>query len=302
MRLLRSDVNALLILPVALVIGLGSFVLWSDDLTDPLHFFSSNKKGYEMQENILPANVPLPLFYQSLVPFSLEVHGRLQFPESAPDYRFASNTNVIPLLANEAPIAQARYPLVFIPQTSESPATLAAVVGAGDGVNTYLDDDGQWVADTYIPAWVRRYPFFSIQAGEQAEPMLAIDPTVKWLKKKGGESFVGQEGKPTDRLQRVMAFNQEYQQMAAKTRELVQALLSAEVLEEGVMRIPIASDTESDKDQKSREIRGFLMVNEQKLRELSDEQLAELHRSGALTVAYAQLMSMQNLGKIFQKR
>ena len=93
-----------------------------------------------------------------------------------------------------------------------------------------------------------------------------------------------------------------YQQMAVKTRELVQALFASEVLEEGVLSIPAAGDKKSGEGLSSREIRGFLVVNEKKLRELSDDKVAELHRSGALGVAYAQLMSMQNLGKVFQPK
>jgi len=264
--------------------------------------YAAQEKGNVMQENAVPAGVPMPLFYKSLVPFSVETHGALRFPENAPNYRFASETNLIPLLVNEASFAQSQYPLVFIGQTAESPATLAAVVGAGDGKNRYVDGKGNWLKETYIPAWVRRYPFFTMQAGEEAEPMLAIDPTTDWLEMKSGEALVDQEGKPTDRLQRVLTFNREYQQMAVKTRELVQALFASEVLEEGVLSIPAAGGKKSGEGLSSREIRGFLVVNEKKLRELSDDKVAELHRSGALGVAYAQLMSMQNLGKVFQPK
>ena len=39
--------------------------------------------------------------------------------------------------------------------------------------------DGVWDEQSYVPAYVRRYPFVFMQAGEQDEYVLALDSAAK---------------------------------------------------------------------------------------------------------------------------
>lgn len=91
----------------------------------------------------------LPLFYQSLAVFNQEQHGKLSFPAQAPNYSFAAQANIVPLLVNEASQAVRHYPLVFVPGGKDEPLVLAAMVGLGDGVNRFVDGNKQWRANTY---------------------------------------------------------------------------------------------------------------------------------------------------------
>lgn len=240
-------------------------------------------------------NAPLPLFYRDLVAFDTAQHGKLAFPAALANYRFAAQTNIIPLLINELPLAIQHYPLVFLPGAGSEPPTLAALVGIGDGINRFVGADQQWRAATYIPAWVRRYPFLAVNAEGQADPVLALDPTPDWLSAEGGERFVDASGKPTPRLEFVLAYQKEFQEMALRTQAIVKSLSESGVLEEGSLRFDPGT---ADKTSEAREIKGFLIVSEQKLRALSADAIARLHQADALGLAYAQRLSLVNLSNV----
>jgi len=236
-----------------------------------------------------------PLFYRELTVFDSAVHGKLRCPHTPPDYRFAAETNLVPLLVNEAVHAARHYPLVFIRGEGEGAApALAAVVGVGDGVNRFIEADGSWRAETYIPAWVRRYPFFAVRTGESAESVLALDLQAEGLESADGEPLVGEDGNPTEYLQRVLAFNREFQAIAERTQAVTAALDAAGVLEPGTLRfVPPGAD-----EDEAVTADGFLIVNEKRLRELDDEPVLALQRADALGLAYAQLLSIGSLGNL----
>lgn len=242
----------------------------------------------------LAMNTPLPLFYRELVAFDIDAHGALAFPDPAPDYHFAARTSVVPLLLHEVPLALRHYPLVFLPGDTKNPPTLAALVGIGDERNRFVETDGRWRRDTYLPAWVRRYPFIAVNAEGQSDPVLALDPQAEWIKQGGGERLI-KDGKPTPRLEFIIAFQKEFQDFALRTQAVAKALQDAGVLEDGSLRIESPAN---DKTEQAREIKGFLTVSEQKLRALSAEAVARLHQADALGLAYAQLFSLANLPNV----
>jgi hypothetical protein len=230
----------------------------------------------------------LPLFYHQPVAFDSSLHGALSFPAVPPNYRFAANADVIPLQVSEVAQAIRHYPLVFLPGQGDQTPTLAALVGLGNGKNQFVSAQGHWRANTYIPAYVRRYPFVPMHVDGQTEPVLAIDLEADWVKQGGDFAFVDAEGKPTERLGQVMAFQQEYLQQAALTESMCAALLKADVLEPRTLNW-------IGEDGSPMQVNGLLGVEEARLKALVAESVLALHEADALGLAYAQLMSLSNL-------
>jgi hypothetical protein len=81
-------------------------------------------------------------------------------------------------------------------------------------------------------------------------------------------------------------FNLAFEQTSA----MAAALMSAGVLEPATLTVGSAG-----KDKAERNIAGFLVVNEAKLRALDNAAIGKLHQSNAIGLAYAQLLSMVNL-------
>ena len=242
-----------------------------------------------------PANSAsaLPLFYQSVVAFDTTRHRDLSLPRQWDQFGYASRTNVIPITVTEAALALRDYPLVFVKDPKSGSVNLLALVGNGDGTNQFVDGKGKWQANAYIPAWVRRYPFL-LAMDDKQQPFLAFDANATTLLKGKGErdALIDSEGKPTARLQQVMALQQEYAAAANLTEQLANKLLQAGVLEEA--RLTLQSPDRSS----PLNLVGFMLVNEKKLRELAPAEVEKLHAADALGLAYAQIFSMVNLRKL----
>ena len=232
----------------------------------------------------------LPLFYREVVAFDKDRHGTLDFPEAGLDYDFARRTSVVPLLIHEVALALKSYPVVFLPAQGDTPPALVAMVGVGDDRNLFVEQNGEWRRGAYVPAWVRRYPFLPVQPAGGAASVLALDPTAPMLKQRGGEALI-KDGEPSERLKRVIAFNEEFTLLAARTNAIIHALHASGVLEEGNLRIPPPAGG----GQNGREVKGFLVVSESKLRSLASDAILKLHAADALGLAYAQLLSTSNL-------
>lgn len=258
-----------------------------------LLLFSLSIHAQTIARNVTMSNQALPLFYRQLEAFDIDRHKDLAPADAAPDYRFAAATNVIPLLIHETPAALRHYPLVFLPGDPGTPPTLAVLVGIGDGNNRFVDGAGKWRAATYIPAWVRRYPFIAVNAEGQGEPVLALDPTPAWLKSPDAAPLL-KDGQPTERLQYILAFQKEFQDFALRTQAAAKALHEAGLLDEGRLRFEAPGGKPDD----SREATGFLIVSEAKLKALDGAALVRLQQADALGLAYAQLFSLGNLANV----
>jgi hypothetical protein len=232
-------------------------------------------------------NNTFPQFYSQIEPFDVNVHGQWPFAEMPPDYSFAAKTNLIGIQINEVPYAIRHFPLLFIGGEEDTPPALVALVGLGDNVNRFVDEQGQWRADTYIPAYVRRFPFLMVQVQGQNEMVLAVDVAQTWVKSQVGEALVDAQGKGTPRLERVMAMQREHQQQVRVTLGMCAALRDAGVLEQRTLSWQVP-------DGPSRHLNGFLCVNETKLKALSPDAILALHKADAMGLAYAQLLSQSN--------
>ena len=77
----------------------------------------------------------------------------------------------VPLTVTEFSAAALSYPIIFVGNDK----TPVAVMGVRQNENEYIDATGQPDPDTYLPAFVRRYPFVFMQADTDGDYLLAID-------------------------------------------------------------------------------------------------------------------------------
>jgi len=116
-------------------------------------------------EDKAPSAEKLPLLYRTLVPLVPERHMDLRL-NGRRDYSFAAEANAIPLTVDEIPTAMRHYPIVLAPGRTATPV---ALVGFEQGKNAFVDKDGAWQEGTYIPAYVRRYPFGLVRESAEAD-------------------------------------------------------------------------------------------------------------------------------------
>ena len=232
----------------------------------------------------------LPLFYKSVELFDSNKHAQLGIATTQDQFGFAAATNIIPVALSEITFAMAHYALVFLMEEGASVPALVALVGNGDGKNQFVSATGAWRAQTYIPAWVRRYPFILVnQNAERPNAALAFDPTSDLLSDEHPVKLL-QESQATESLNGILTFQRDMASALQATATAAKALMEAQILEAASLTF-----NPPDGSAEPKTVTGFWVVNESKLRALHGAELDKLNQANALGLAYAQLFSMKNL-------
>jgi len=221
-----------------------------------------------------------------------EQHGNLGVSPPAAPCKFCANVAAIPLTASEIPAAVKDYPVVFL--SAEEPVPLA-VVGLIDQLNLFVDENGKWADDTYIPGYVRRYPF-AIASETGGERLAIVVDTAYDGIVPGGETPLFDNGEPTQATQQAIEFCKAYETDRRMTDQFVQL-----VKDSGLVKPQAAQYTPRDSSE-PKPFAQYFGVDEQGMNELTDEQFLILRKSNILPFLYAQLMSLGNWRNLLMRR
>lgn len=240
----------------------------------------------------------LPLFYKDLMPLNSRDHADWSV-SGFEDASFMANTHAIPLTVDEFVDAQRNYPIVFT--ANENPLPIA-LMGLNEGVNTFLDDNGKLEAGVYVPAYIRRYPFILAKLQADSEDMsLCFDPESGVIgKDKEGQALFEEDGdnhKATQYTQDVLEFCRRFEESGQRTKAFLEQLTELDILMDGEIAI-----TRNDMPDKPFVYRGFRMVDEKKLRELSAEKAEALNKNGMMMLIHAHLFSMNLMRVVFERQ
>ncbi len=240
-----------------------------------------------------PAN-SLPLFYKDLVPLNSNEHATWS-TRTLDDAKFMENAHAVPLTVEEFIAASRHYPVIF--SAGDNPIPLA-MMGLNEGVNIFMDDAGKFTTPVYVPAYIRRYPFMLARLNPENEELsLCFDPTSKAVgnfKKDSTPLFDGTA--PSENTQAILKFCEDFERAGAQTQAFVQELVSEDLLMDGEVSI------QQEGVEQPFIYRGFKMIDENKLRELTGEKLRKMNQSGMLPLIHAHMFSLQLMRDIFAQQ
>lgn len=228
------------------------------------------------------------LIYESAIPVSHARHGGASV-EPSDSYAFTAGVNAVPLMAVELVRAATEYAIVFAQAGEE--VLPAAVLGVRQDQNLYLSSDGRWNA-TYVPAFIRRYPFVFSTSQDGRTLTLCIDESFGGLNREGrGQPLFTGDGKPTAYVDNVLAFMKDYQAHFERTKRFGARLRELGLLE------PMQAQVTAPDGQKT-SVGGFQVVSRAKLRDLAPEQISAMAKTDELELVYLHLYSMRNFVEI----
>ena len=231
------------------------------------------------------------LFYQNATPVSVERHKDLAV-KAGVSYRFASSVNSVPLTAVEFAQAAAEYPIVFA--GAGDTVMPAVILGANQTENLFINDEGAWQGK-YIPAFVRRYPFVFSTDKSGKTFILHIDESFEGCNREGrGERLFDNDGQQTQYLKGVLNFLQDYQGRFQRTKEYCDRLKSLDLLQPMQAQFNLTSG-------EKRSLSGFMTVNREKLKALSDADLLAMFRNDELECTYLHLHSLRHFGNMVDR-
>ncbi|MBP5855729.1 SapC family protein [Marivibrio halodurans] len=237
----------------------------------------------------------LPMFFRRLEVLEADKHGDLGLLVDG-DYGFARDSHMIPLNAIEFMAAARHYPILFNGDQTNMPVVL---VGVRHAQNLFVEAEGHWTEGCYIPAFVRRYPFIllrdsrGLKRGETPEVRLGVDTDAPMVTRDGGHPlFEGR--KPSDLMKRMGRFAGAFAREQSRTRKFVDACREQDLLIDRAVDVELA-------DKRHMAIKGFRVIDEERLRALPSDQLETWWRSGWFALAVAHLVSLGNFGRLFMK-
>jgi hypothetical protein len=236
------------------------------------------------------------MIYDNIQPLSSEVHK--EWSVSVENYAFASHLISAPVLATEIPFAASEFAVVFSSTAVEGEYLPLAIMGLAEGENLCLDENNQFTT-RYVPAFLRRYPF--VLGGDKNAETLAIciDADSPALVKDGskGHKLFNEAGEQTDHLKEVIEFLRDYQYRTELTKIFCKRLHDLKLLE------PMqANITFKGREDANMNLKGFYVVNRDKLKAISDEDALDLFKRDGLELIYSHLRSLANLNHLITKK
>jgi len=231
------------------------------------------------------------MIYERAVPISSERH-RDWSVRMGQSYGFARDVNSVPLLAAEFLAAARDYAIVFAGNEDEVFPTL--ILGMRNGENAYVGADGSWTG-TYIPAFLRRYPFVFARSDDGGTFTLCIDEEYEDFNTEGrGERMFDADGNRTQFLENMLTFTREYQALFERTSLFCKRLKDNNLLEAATAQFQLPGGA-------SASLAGFSTISREKLKALDPEVLGEMLRTDELELCYAHLHSLANLTPMAQR-
>ncbi len=240
------------------------------------------------------------LFYERPVPLNRTEHKDLRL-KGVPNMKFAMNAHSVPLTGVEFGVAARDLMIVFAGTDLES-AGPVAMLGLRQNENLYVDAEGLWAQDTYVPAFVRRYPFILAEkpAGQEGDDFTVfLDEQYEGFNASEGERLFKEDGTDSEMLGRAVSFLGDFQQNVARTKWFMEQLRKHDLLEPRNVRLQ--KDGQDGKEGKSINLNGLFVVNEDKLRKLDEKTTHEFLREGVFGWIYAHLLSLANVDRLAQR-
>lgn len=236
----------------------------------------------------MTTDVPLPLFYKAPELLSLASHGDWRLQDG--DVAFAAQTPFVPILTSEIAAAAPAYPVVFANGDAQP------IVVTGIEQENLFVAEGRWAEDSYVPAYVRRYPFGFIATVNPDGYALAIDTaSARFVREGEAGSALFENGEPTEFTRQALTFCDAFQADAAATRAFTDALREQDLLIDQRADVVLPGGVR-------RGVEGFQIVDIDRFGKLDDAVVLDWHRKGWLALVHFHLASLRRFEALLLRR
>ena len=226
------------------------------------------------------------LFYSRPEPLNLEDHRKIGLRRLDKPFSFAAKTHVVPLTVTEFPVAALSYPIIFAGERYQP----LAVMGINADQNMFIDAEGGFEQGSYIPAYIRRYPFVLANDPQREQLVVCIDRDADLLGENYDIAFFDEAGNASDYTNGCIQFCNDFETEARRTESFVQILRDLDLFE---TRSTSFTPTNPDGTQgPPQAIAEFFAVSEERLKSLGDMKLRELLNNGIIGQCYSHLTSL----------
>jgi hypothetical protein len=221
----------------------------------------------------------MPLFYSQIVGVDPKLHAGLRLDRSS-GFGFAATAQFVPIGLQEFAAAAQDFPILF---TADAPAIPIALLGLQARSNLFIQPDGSWRPETYVPAYVRAFPFVFVPDAKSRELFLGMEPDADCLRVDRGEPLFEGE-KPSKALNEAIALTAALRENLVAAEELARTLDQAGLLEVEEAKIDFVAGG-------STVVRGFKVLKRERLDQVDDQTFLEWRHRNWLPAIYAHIAS-----------
>lgn len=231
------------------------------------------------------------MFYRDVMPVDPTRHADLKLGPVT-DFRFAADLHALPVVGFEFIDAMRDYPIVFA--VDDNGAYLPTVMlGMRANENLYVSAaDGSWDA-RYIPLYVSRYPFVTSETPDDRAVVCLDEAAIDTLKSDTGMALF-EKGEPSEPMKKIaqtlFSLRDDAQRSTIWTKELADAGLFKQVSASAEM--PDGANVSMD---------GMFVIDDEKLRTVSQELSHRWFTNGLMSLIYAHLFSLRNLDVLVER-
>lgn len=237
-------------------------------------------------------SVPLnsPAGYGPVTPLDKTRHAGLGL-KAGLDYRWCADLNAMAVSVAEFARAALDYPLAFVRDPGSGRPLPIAVLGFQQQ-NLFVDAQGRWRAGTYVPAYVRRFPFcIADMAAQGDQPEKRLVCMQEDRLEPSAQPLFDDKGEPTAAWKPIQTLLEAIEGARPQTRLLGERLEALQLLTSfDALALPRGGQ--------HLRLQGLFRVDEDKLRKLPAKDLRELLAKGYLRAAYAHLLSLENFARL----
>ena len=234
-----------------------------------------------------------PFGYHDIVP--LQRTDRVLLPAAGTTPHFCRSVNALVLSFSEFNIAARDYPVVFASSDSGATYSPVVVLGLADEQNLFVDAGGEWDSATYLPAFVRRYPFcisrLNVEGAPRDEKVVCI--ATAYLDPHGLPLF-GEDGKPAPQWLVAERLLEEYENDLETTAQMCAIFQHMDLFS------PFTFQVTQD-DVPGLKLQGMHRIDEQKLKALKAANHKALVTHGFMSKIYAHIHSLENFARLYTR-
>lgn len=222
-------------------------------------------------------------------------HGKLRVRTNH-GFPHAQQQHVAVITMTELASSISNFPVVVIKRPEDGRYVLATMLGLQDGENVYWGPE-YWES-AYVPLVIRRYPFalgYDDRANSSGMLTTCIDISSPSLSETAGTPLFNGEGLPSDMLNGVHRLLADVYEDEKHTDQFTQTLAAMGLLRPMDILLQLQNS-------EVRKITGLMSIDEEKMLQLSAEQLKELHTSNYLHACYLISVSMHQLTRLIRLR
>lgn len=234
--------------------------------------------------------------YRNPVPLDADQHRHKRL-QPMTDYSVAARMHSSYVGIDEFAWAALEFVIMFIDTAAENggraQVSPAVLLGMTPGENLMVEGT-RWTA-RYVPSYIRRYPFWTVDTPDPAAAGVLVDSAWSGFSDTEGEPLFERDGTPSPILRSALEFINRFEAEAQRTREFCARLVQLDVLRE------MKADATLPNGQ-TLSVKGFYAIEEAALRSLPDKTVLELHRDGSLAMMHAHLLSLAHLRPLIERK